>query len=657
MAGKSIVFTIGRFNPPSIGHEKLINKVIDLARSLHADERIYPTTSVDAVKNPLPFTDKVSYMKKLFPQANITKNVSGQQIFQILKQLYKEKYENVYMVVGDDRVEEFDATIKKYNNDPRSKRFNPENDYFFKHLEVVSAGERNADDDGVSGASGTKMRSYAAANDFKDYSAGTPGHDDALKKKIFNSVRKGMRVEMFTPTSSPLTEGVYDKNIFKLVFIGGAPGSGKDYVLQKVLSSFGLIEINSDIAFENRMLKAGLSFKMPDNEKASRDSLRDGSKATTNSKMKLAIAGRLGLIINSVAADFDKISNQKALFESLGYDTAMVFVQVTNEVSKQRNELRGNLGGRTVPEPIRQDKYDEANQAVKKYDKLFSNFYIIDNSTSGGSSFADAYKKISRWISTPIRNEIANQWIQSEKNKKDRTMKNINEEFEDFLNEGPIAGAEAAAVYKAATPGQETAKNVPYSDEEIDISDDIKKIMDMVRKRLTGQEIKESVVRWALKEKTLLEFIDAFDGEAINELEKTCIDLSGRSGKRLSEIYSSTVNPDELIEEGSTEHSKYQDHTKNPFHKVLSSHGFVHKKTEHKNNFLAKNNPKADYTEHLYMHPDHGKSSVSVEQNHDGTKSFVKRHQQSNGIMAPSRGDTKGQLDRSLTREYGPAKN
>lgn len=112
------------------------------------------------------------------------------------------------------------------------------------------------------------------------------------------------------------------------------------------------------------------------------------------------------------------------------------------------------------------------------------------------------------------------------------------------------------------------------------------------------------------------------------------------------------------LREGSEEHEKLKDHTKNPYHATLVGHGFVHQSTTHKQNPFSKH-PKNDYTEHHYTHPLHGKSHVTITQDHSGEKKnhhFVHRHEQSNGIMAPATGDNKEQLHRSLSREYGVPK-
>lgn len=119
----------------------------------------------------------------------------------------------------------------------------------------------------------------------------------------------------------------------------------------------------------------------------------------------------------------------------------------------------------------------------------------------------------------------------------------------------------------------------------------------------------------------------------------------------------------QYLTEGAEEHEKYKDHTQNPYHKTLEAHGFKHVSTKHEQNPFAKNNPRADSTVHRYEHPDHGKTSVTVDQEHDATvghggqkskgHSFLHRHEQKNGIMAPSTGDSKNQLHRSLSYHYG----
>jgi hypothetical protein len=184
-AKKTVAFTFGRFNPPTIGHEKLINKV----KSVRADDyRIYLSRSEDPKKNPLSPRQKLSYMKKMFPShaRNIMINTTN-MILDICTELYKQGYTEISMVVGSDRVREFDTIIKKYN-DVKSRH----GYYNFEKINIVSAGERDPDAEGATGMSASKMRAAAAKGDLSSFSKGLPSgvNADALMK----DVRRGMRL-------------------------------------------------------------------------------------------------------------------------------------------------------------------------------------------------------------------------------------------------------------------------------------------------------------------------------------------------------------------------------------------------------------------------------------------------------------------------------
>jgi predicted kinase len=163
--------------------------------------------------------------------------------------------------------------------------------------------------------------------------------------------------------------------------MAGAPGSGKDYVMHKALAGHGLREINSDVPFEHSMKKAGLNPKMPESEQSQRDLLRVKAKHTTELKKKISLEGRNGVIINGTGDDHKKIKEVKDHLESLGYKTHMLFVHTDNETSRHRNIMRGKLGGREVPEEVRQEKWSGVHNAKKHYKDMFgSNFHEVDNS-------------------------------------------------------------------------------------------------------------------------------------------------------------------------------------------------------------------------------------------------------------------------------------
>ena len=182
--GETITLVFGRFNPPTIGHQKLLDSAKSIA---DGDLKIYPSRSFDPKKNPLDPNQKASLMKKMFPDhaENIVNDEGVKSIFDALKLANDEGYSNVQIVVGSDRVSEFDSLAQKYNGDL----------YEFDSIETVSAGERDAEGEGVEGMSASKMRKAASENDFETFRSGIPDTvDDKTAKSIMNTVRKGMQV-------------------------------------------------------------------------------------------------------------------------------------------------------------------------------------------------------------------------------------------------------------------------------------------------------------------------------------------------------------------------------------------------------------------------------------------------------------------------------
>ena len=180
---KKVVFTFGRFQPPTSGHQLLIEKVQQVAKKLGAEHRIYPSPSHDVKKNPLSHSDKVKYMKKMFKGANIMNDKKMINPFKVAEQLSKQGYTHVTMVVGSDRVSEFRKSIGKY--------VGPDG-YNFKFT-VVSAGKRDPDAEGVVGMSGSKMRQAVKDGDLTSFSKGVPvGANKRDVQGLFKAIQKGM---------------------------------------------------------------------------------------------------------------------------------------------------------------------------------------------------------------------------------------------------------------------------------------------------------------------------------------------------------------------------------------------------------------------------------------------------------------------------------
>ena len=187
-APKTVAFTFGRFNPPTIGHEKLCDAV---RRANPSDYKIYASQSQNPKKDPLQYVKKIAYMRQSFPKHKRNIVVSkARNVFEILVEL--NNYENLIMVVGSDRVKEFDMLIKKYNGVASRHGF-----YEFKNVEVLSAGERDPDAEGVTGMSASKMRAAAANSDFDSFKQGTPLNDAQAKKLYFDvRISMGIREEL-----------------------------------------------------------------------------------------------------------------------------------------------------------------------------------------------------------------------------------------------------------------------------------------------------------------------------------------------------------------------------------------------------------------------------------------------------------------------------
>ena len=174
------VFAWGRMNPMTAGHEKLVQKVISVARSEKGMPHIFLTHSFDKKKNPLAYGDKIRFAQKAF--GPIVKKSDAKTIFQLMKQLER-NFNRVVLIAGSDRVKEFESVLNKYNG----------KEYNFDEIKVVSAGARDPDSDDVSGISGTKMRGYAAS-DMKKFQSNLPAKLKGDAEEIAKAVRKGMNM-------------------------------------------------------------------------------------------------------------------------------------------------------------------------------------------------------------------------------------------------------------------------------------------------------------------------------------------------------------------------------------------------------------------------------------------------------------------------------
>jgi len=427
---KHAVMAFGRMNPITVGHEKLVNKVKDIADKVGGTAHIVVSHSQDAKKNPLTSAQKLKHAKRAFPGMNVTASDKESPNFLAhAAKLHKQGVTHFHMVGGSDRADEYHKLLHKYNGVK-----GPHGHFNFKHIEVHSAGDRDPDAEGVEGMSASKMREHAGKGNYKEFRKGVPSKmTDSHAKDMYNDVRRGMGVheDINLDFEELLVEGVHDQAIFKAVFLAGGPGSGKDYVLDNTLAGHGLTEINSDKALEFLMDKNDLDKTMPSSEAEKRDVIRGKAKSMTELRQKLALLGRNGLIINGTGDDAEKIAKIKDRLEEIGYDTSMVMVNTADEVSKQRNIERGQRGGRTVPEEIRKEKWDSVQASRPELAKMFGDKYMeIDNSEdlrqappevvkAKKDEMMNLYKTIKDFVTSPPSNPAADMWVAHELDKKD----------------------------------------------------------------------------------------------------------------------------------------------------------------------------------------------------------------------------------------------
>ena len=242
--GKKAVLTFGRFNPPTSGHELLINKVIAEAKKRRADNFIFASHSQDKKKNPLDSRTKTKHMKSLFKGANVMYNTSIRTIFEAIGYLADQGYKDVTVVVGGDRTAEFERTIRPYVSHP-----DPDKSFDLDSFEVVSAGQRDPDATDVTGMSASKMRKYASEGDFRSFRQGVPSAaSDRQARKLFDDIRKGMGV-----VGGEITEEaeVSSRKVKVLVFSGYSAENPKNYMRTagRIVEECDNLGVESFVAF------------------------------------------------------------------------------------------------------------------------------------------------------------------------------------------------------------------------------------------------------------------------------------------------------------------------------------------------------------------------------------------------------------------------
>ena len=245
--GAVVVF--GRFNPPTTGHQKLLDAASAEANRQGADLRIYPSRSQDAKKNPLQPGAKIEYMAKMFPdyEESIRDDANAKTIFDVLVACANIGYKTVSIVVGQDRLAEFQTLAQKYNGDL----------YEFEEINVVSAGARDADGEGIEGMSASKMRAAAQSDDFKAFAKGIPNLGNMEKKNLFNLVQKQMGVsKKVAKAEKPEGKKVANEDLWKIAPKLDPFGLRIAYLKEECFKIGSLVE-NVNTGLSGRIIRRG----------------------------------------------------------------------------------------------------------------------------------------------------------------------------------------------------------------------------------------------------------------------------------------------------------------------------------------------------------------------------------------------------------------
>ena len=278
----TLTIAFGRFNPPHLGHLQLMDTAAASAEQEGSDYMIVPSRSQDKKKNPLDADTKVSVMRQMFPQHSerIMNDANTKTIFDVLKRAHNDGYTNVRIVGGADRVKEFEKLSNNYNG----------NLYQFDNIEVVSAGDRDPDSEGVEGLSASRMRLAAAEGDFKTFRSGMPPE---MKPKdaraIFDTVRQSMNI----------TEGW---NLWEIAPKFDWKNLRENYIQEKIYQVGQLVE-NLNTGLVGRIIRRGTNYLIcvTEDQIMFKSWIKDVSEAYQEKKMerKMRLPGKPNTLVGT----------------------------------------------------------------------------------------------------------------------------------------------------------------------------------------------------------------------------------------------------------------------------------------------------------------------------------------------------------------------
>ena len=347
---KKLVFTFGRMNPPTIGHEKLANKIKEVARKENANPRIYLSHTQNPKKDPLSYNDKFRFAKKAF---GIVQRSQSKQIFQILPEIEKEGFTDIIMVVGSDRIGEFDRVLQKYNG----------KDYNFNSIKTVSSGDRDPDAQGVEGMSGSKLRAVAMSGDEKTFKSGLASKlSDADKTKIYNLVRKNLKeaiMNEWTEEDDLIVEEALEEAEFDEKDYDALVELGKLYEMNEVLN------ITQRLAKSRVMKRIGKKLararKIASKKMKSASKLAQMAKKAAIAAMRKKLGGQKGASYASLSPS-DKMNIDKKVEKKKSVIAKMaqrMLPKVRKDaMARVAMARKGPQNNEYIPEGKIEEKYD-----------------------------------------------------------------------------------------------------------------------------------------------------------------------------------------------------------------------------------------------------------------------------------------------------------
>jgi len=406
LPSKKVVFAFGRFQPPTTGHELLVNAVKKLAGST-ADHVIYASKTEDKKSNPLPVARKVYFLKRMFPKTNfIAASAEVRTFIEAAKELNK-KYKNLVMVAGSDRINEYDKILNKYNG----------TEFKFDTIEVVSAGERDPDSDTASGMSGTKMREAAVAGDFNKFKKGLPHTLTELDgRRLMNDIRKGMGhpiiKEQFIVQKDDLREKYFNGKIFNIGDI--VESSDIQYEIVKRGSNHLLLKQEDGSLVSKWIQDVTIVEELKMNEELSDKTIKGSDKI----KVARIIANTLGVENAEATSDPTQLVNsglRKVRGKAFNADSLKIIgkmLELASEVGIQydNNLVPTKLKEGTV-QPNGTDKIDVLSSAptdrtktvyYKDFKKMIQKEEVVEDEIDDLQVTAHPHSHVGHAMSSPI---------------------------------------------------------------------------------------------------------------------------------------------------------------------------------------------------------------------------------------------------------------